>query len=255
MNENRDGFDVRTLAATFHHGTTLPLHAHPWGQLIFAASGVMQVAAAEASWLVPTTRAIWMPAGTAHGIHMQGEVAMRTLYLDARRAATLPEIPRIIEVPPLLRELILHILAIGMLDPHQPAHDRLGGLLLDLLQAARTEDLMLPLPTDPRALRLARRWLSTPDEGSELARLADEAGASLRTLQRLFPAQTGLTLEGWRQKARLIHAVARLSTGASVAAAALDSGYASPSSLSAAFMRQFGQSPGHYRARMLRSHR
>ena len=255
MNENRDGFDVRTLAATFHHGTALPAHAHPWGQLIFAASGVMQVATAEASWLVPTTRAIWMPAGIVHGIQMQGEVAMRTLYLDAQRAAALAEIPRVIEVVPLLRELILHILAIGMLDPRQPVHDRLTGLLLDLLQAARTEDLVLPLPTDPRALRLARHWLSAPEDGRGLTQLADEAGASLRTLQRLFFRQTGLTLEGWRQKARLIHAVASLSTGASVAAAALDSGYASPSSLSAAFLRQFGLPPGHYRARMLRSHR
>ncbi|WP_109126400.1 helix-turn-helix transcriptional regulator [Dyella sp. C11] len=252
MNDNRDGFDVRTLAATFHAGTVLPVHAHPWGQLIFASSGVMQVMTDQASWLVPCTRAIWMPAGIGHGIRVQGELALRTLYLDGKRAAPLPDAPRVIEVTPLLRELILHILTIGMLDSRQPSHERLAGLLLDLLMAAHPEDLMLPLPADPRARRLADRWLRAPDDGRDLAQLAAEAGASLRTLQRLFPDQTGLTLEAWRQKARLIHAVTLLSTGASVAAAALDCGYLSPAAFSAAFSRQFGVSPGRYGARTRR---
>ena len=39
--------------------------------------------------------------------------------------------------------------------------------------------------------------------------MARRAGASLRTLQRLFPAETGLTLEAWRQKARLIWSITR----------------------------------------------
>jgi AraC-like DNA-binding protein len=252
LNENRDGYDVRTLAATFHAGTVLPTHEHPWGQLVFAASGVMRVITDTAAWLVPPTRAIWLPAGISHGIRMQGEVAMRTLYIDGHRAEPLPRLPRVVEVAPLLRELILHVLRIGMLTPDHATHDRLAGLLIDLLLDARDEDLRLPLPGDARALQLAHRLLRAPDDPRDLSQLADDAGASLRTLQRLFPEQTGLTLENWRQKARLIHAASLLATGASVGNTALDCGYQSTAAFSAAFAKHFGVSPGKYGSRTAR---
>lgn len=242
-----DGFDIRSLAATYHARTTLAAHRHRWGQLVFAASGVMRVATEDAVWLIPPTRAIWLPAGIRHAITMQGEVAMRTLYLAAPRSAPLPDAPHVLEVAPLLRELILHILSIGMLSPERPEHDRLAGLLIDLLLAARHEDLMLPLPRDARALRLTERWQQNPADRGDLAGLALEVGASLRTLQRLFPHETGLTLEAWRQKARLIHAIGCLAGGASVTAAALDCGYESLAAFSSAFRRHFNTSPGRYR--------
>ncbi|WP_400771042.1 helix-turn-helix domain-containing protein [Methylosinus sporium] len=147
-----------------------------------------------------------------------------------------------LEVAPLLRKLILHILTIGMLAPEHPEHHRIAGLLIDLMLAARHEDLMLPLPRDARAMRLAERWRQIPGDSQDLAALAMEVGASLRTL-RLFPNATGLTIEEWRQKARTIHAIGRLAAGVSVTDTALHCGYQSP----AAFTRQFGVSPGRYR--------
>lgn len=244
---DRDGLDVRSLAAAFRAGTQLAPHHHAWGQLIFAASGVMQVHTATATWLTPSTRAIWLPAGMSHAIDVRSDIAMRTLYLHASRASRLGTEPRVVAVSPLLRELILHILAIGMLRPAQPAHDRLAGLLLDLLVDARDEDLMLPLPRDARALRLARHVLKAPDDRRELATIAADVGASLRTLQRLFPQQTGLTMENWRQKARLVHAVACLAEGESIASTALACGYQSSAAFSAAFAQQFGLAPSVYR--------
>ena len=247
MSASGDGFDIRTLAATYHPGTTLATHRHRWGQLVFAAAGVMHVNTGDAVWLIPPTRAIWLPAGVAHAITMQGDVMMRTLYIDAPRAGALPATPHVLEIAPLLRELILHIVAIGMLTPALPAHDRMAGMLVDLVLSARHEDLSLPLPRDGRARRLAEHWQRTPGERRDLAALALAFGASLRTLQRVFPAETGLTLEAWRQKSRLIHGVGLLVAGASVTGAALDCGYDSPAAFSFAFTRHFRVSPGRYR--------
>ena len=241
-----DGFDVRSLAVTFHHGATLARHAHPWGQLVFATSGAMHVATDATAWLVPATKAIWLPAGLAHRIAIRGEVAMRTLYVAPTRSGALLAEPAALEVVPLLRELILHILGVGMLSPERPEHARLAGLLVDLLVQARPQDLFLPLPRDARALALATRLQERPDDGRDLALVAGEVGASLRTLQRLFPRETGLTVEAWRQKARLIHGVACLSSGASVTTAALECGYASVGAFITAFRRQFGVTPGRY---------
>jgi AraC-like DNA-binding protein len=241
-----DGFDVRSLAMTLRTGAVLETHRHPWGQLVFAVSGVMRVETAGGAWLAPATKAIWLPAGAPHRIAIQGETAMRTLYIASARAEPLPCAPTVLAVAPLLRELILHVVGVGMLDPARPEHDRLAGVLVDLIGEARPEDLFLPMPADPRAGALARRLQDAPEAAESLKAMAAQAGASLRTLQRAFPRETGLTLEAWRQKARLIHAVAALSSGASVTAAALDCGYQSVGAFIAAFQRQFGVTPGRY---------
>jgi AraC-like DNA-binding protein/quercetin dioxygenase-like cupin family protein len=244
-----EGYPVRGLAQTFRDGHRLDRHTHSWAQLVYAASGVMRVATPGAAWLTPPTRAIWVPGGTPHEIEMRGVVAMRTLYLapsgDRRELATC----RAIEVAPLLRELILHIVRIGMLDADDPAHGRLEHLLVDLLAAAETAPLELPLPADPRAMGFADRLLAEPGAVVSLAEMARGSGASLRTLQRLFQAQTGLSLEAWRGRARMQQAVVALSAGAPVTEAALDAGYQSASAFIAAFKRAFGVTPARYRTR------
>ncbi len=246
MNAVGDGFDVRSLAVTFQPGAALSRHDHPWGQMVFARRGVMRVVTERTAWLVPATRAIWLPPGLPHEISMHGEVAMRTLYIAPTRAGGLPDSPVALEVGPLLRELVLHILRIGMLTPARPDHDRLAGLLVDLLRAAPPQDLFLPLPQDARARALAAKLQASPEDRRDLAVFAVEVGGSLRTFQRIFPRETGLTLEAWRQKVRLIHAVAALSAGASVTTTALDCGYQNIGAFISAFKRQFGVTPGRF---------
>jgi AraC-like DNA-binding protein len=176
---------------------------------------------------------------------------MRTLYLapashDARLASC-----RAIEVAPLLRELILHIVRLGMLRADDPAHTRLEEVLVDLLAEAEAAPLELPLPTDPRATGFAERLLAEPGASASLAQLARGSGASLRTLQRLFLAETGLSLEAWRARVRMQQAVVSLSAGAPVTEAALNSGYQSASAFIAAFKRTFGVTPARYGVRSL----
>jgi AraC-like DNA-binding protein len=243
-----DGFPVRGLALTYRDGHRLGRHTHPWAQLVYAASGTMQVSTPDAAWLVPPTRAIWLPGGTPHEILMRGSVAMRTLYLAPDGPQPAMSICRAIEVAPLLRELILHIVGIGMLDVDNPGHARLEGLLVELLAAGETAPLQLPLPSDPRARAFAERMLATPGAETAFVDLARSAGASLRTLQRLFLAQTGLSLETWRGRARMQQAVVSLSNGAPVTLAALDAGYQSPSAFIVAFRRTFGVTPARWRA-------
>ena len=123
-------------------------------------------------------------------------------------------------------------------------------LLVDLLAAAETAPLELPLPSDARAVSFARRLMAEPGATASLADLARGSGALLRkTLQRLFQAQTGLSLEAWRARVRMQQAVVALSAGAPVTEAALDAGYQSASAFIAAFKRAFGVTPARYRAR------
>ena len=250
--DTHERWHVRSLAATYRASHRLHTHRHGWAQLVYARTGVMHVTVEDRVWLVPPTRAAWIPAGLPHAIEFRGEVAMRTLYLAPARAADVQEIGGgargvgTLEVSPLLSALILHVLAIGMLDPAQPRHDRLAGLLVDLLSDAPTLDLALPLPTDARARRFTDALRAAPASQHDLEALAARCGASLRTIQRHVQLQTGMPLDAWRKKARLTHSIALLAAGATVAAAAQASGYESPSAFAAAFRRQFGLPPGRF---------
>jgi mannose-6-phosphate isomerase-like protein (cupin superfamily) len=56
-----------------------------------AVSGVMTVIADHDTWVVPSNRALWIPAVTEHAIRMSGPVSMRAIYLDREVAAAVAE--------------------------------------------------------------------------------------------------------------------------------------------------------------------
>lgn len=241
------GLLVRSLACTYFDGYHIPPHRHGWAQLIFAVSGVMRVATADRLWIVPPARAVWAPAGAEHEIFAKGDFAMRTLYFSPALSAVMPQHVYALDVSALLRELILHVVGIGMLDADDPGHVRLTGVVQDQLAAAAALPLSLPLPADPRAARLAERLRDDPSCTAELPSLARDAGASTRTMQRLFLAGTGLRFTEWRQRLRLLHGASLLGAGTSVTEAGLDAGYAGTSAFIAAFRRQFGVTPARLR--------
>jgi len=243
-----DGFCVRSLAVTYREGHTSS-HTHPWAQLIYAKTGLMCVEAGGSAWFVPPTKAVWIPSRTPHRITFSGEVALRTLYVPESCASAIDRTVQTLEVAPLLSHLIVHIQSIGMLDPRIPEHEHLAAVLVDLVCAAPGLDLVLPHPEDPRALGLARHLRANPADRTDLRTLAGRYGASLRTMQRRFSDETGLALDTWRQKARLVHAVAALTGGATVSSTAVASGYESASAFIAAFKKHFGMTPGRLGAR------
>ena len=69
---------------------------------------------------------------------------------------------------------------------------------------------------------------------------------SERTLARVFPEQTGMTLARWRQQLRLLRALERLALGEAVTAVAIDLGYGSVSAFVRMFRDSFGVTPGRY---------
>jgi AraC-like DNA-binding protein len=234
---------VAAMAKSFAAGDHTALHRHGRGQLLHAVTGIMRVETAEAAWLVPPARALWMPPHMAHRVTMRSRVEMRTLYIDALAARTLPASPTLIEVSGLLRELILAALE----EPAAYEEAERGGLVarLILIELARIKDrpLDLPMPRDPRALRVARALLDRPDLPLDLDQWSERAAASRRTLARLFRQETGLSFAEWRARLRAIEGLARLSAGASVSASAAAVGYGSPSAFSAMVRRNLGDTP------------
>ncbi len=237
---------VAAMAKDFPDGYHNPRHSHERAQLVFAAHGAMLVSTSAGSWAVPPQRAVWMPAGVTHEIRMVGAVAMRTLYIRQDAAARLPAGVRVLAVSPLLRELILRACALPIAYDEDGPAGRIMAMILDEIAALPTVALDLPLPRDARLGRICRALSAELGATRTLSDWGRDAGASPRTLARLFVKETGLTFAAWRQQARLLAATAMLAAGEPITRIALELGYESPSAFTAMFKRALGAPPSHY---------
>ena len=236
---------VTTLTRDYSAGHGIPLHFHDRDQLVYASRGVMTVRTREGTWVVPPSRAVWIPTGVSHAITMSGSVAMRTLYLKPRLAA-LPRECRVVNISPLLKELILYACAVGTLKQTVQWQAHLIEVILHQLKAVQMIPLQLPHLSDPRTRRIAQILTSDPADHRTLAQLCVVSGASKRSIERLFQQEVGMTFGKWRQQLRLMEAMRLLAGGAKITQAALESGYSTPSAFISMFRKALGTTPSSY---------
>lgn len=249
-------FLIRTMAAELADGDTIAPHAHGWGQLIYAASGVVTVWTEHGSWIVPPHWAVWAPPGVRHGLRFTGVASLRTLYVRPGVASPSSR-SAIVPVSPLLRELILRAVQLGMLDAREHTHRSIVDLIVQECSTSAAPPLDLPLPRHQRLREIAEHLSQRPRDRTGHAALARRFGLSVRTLERGFTSETGLSLGQWRRQARFMHALRQLGAGESVKRAAAEAGYRTPSAFIAAFRASLNTTPGRYfrRGREEHSHR
>lgn len=237
---------VAAMPKDFATGHRIPPHTHPRAQLIFAESGVMEITAGSGTWVVPSGRAVWVPAGVTHTVYMIGRVAMRTLYIDPTADTGLPARCQVVEVSALLRALILAAMA----TPVEYDVDGRDGLIMRLilheLHTVELVPLHAPMPRDTRLRTICQAIVDDPGRADTLEQWGTAVGATARTLANRFRAETGLTFGRWRQQARLVEAVRRLAAGQAVGVVAQDLNYRSESAFIAMFRRALGTTPARY---------
>ncbi|QDY41865.1 AraC family transcriptional regulator [Candidatus Pantoea soli] len=235
-----------SYAHDYPHGATEPWHHHDCAQLIHTLSGVVKVETPHGSWVVPPSRGVWLPAGTRHALQIVGAVAARTLFVHPLARADLPAACQVVQISPLLRELIVSALALPEQYAPGSRAERIYELILDEIRVMDVLPFGLPLPQSERLLALCQRIQQAPGEAWTLERAADELCVAGRTLARHFSRETGLQFSDWLRRARLSIALTRLAQGDSVLRVALDLGYDSPSAFSAMFRRVLGVTPANY---------
>ena len=234
----------RAVVATgtdYSYGYLLPRHIHRRAQLLYGATGVMQVSTREGNWVVPPQRAVWIPAGVAHEVLMLG-VSTRSLYVEPAAVDLGPRC-QVLGVSPLMRNLLLEAVEMPLEYDERGRDGVLIELLLHELRSCARLPLHIPLPVEPRLLALCQGFLQHADAHQPLQQWADALHVSLRSFNRLFRLQTGLSFSQWRQRACVVLALARLAQGSPVTRIALDFGYDSPAAFSTMFRRVLGQAP------------
>jgi len=233
-------------AHDYRHGDVEPQHHHNCAQLVHTLTGVVRVETVLGHWIVPPGRGVWLPAGVKHALQMTGEVAARTLFVDPLARADLPASCQVVQISPLLRELIVS--ALDLPEAYRPASraERIYELILDEIRVMTELPFSLPEPQSEALLGLCRALRAAPGESWTLENSARRVTVSRRTLARRFYQETGLQFSDWVRRARLMEALTRLARGDSVLAVSLELGYESQSAFSAMFRRILGVAPSDY---------
>jgi AraC-like DNA-binding protein len=240
---------IRSFGVTFRDGSgplVHPLGMPGWHQLIYATRGVITVHTQQGVWVVPPHRALWIPEGSEHRLEFSGVVALRMLYLRTGRGGA-PRDCSVVNITPLMRELIVRTNLIGALDAANPAQRRLIGVIQDELKLLDSVPLQLPWPQDRRGRQFAGLiTAAAAGNGVPLPKAVRRCGASRRTLERIFQQETGMALGQWLRREKLLRGLRLLAAGESVDSVALELGYNGASAFIAMFRRELGQTPKRY---------
>lgn len=240
---------VLTHGRSMQAETNIMHHTHPRGQLLWAEKGILRVSGENAVWVVPSSHAMWIPSGSPHQVSSETDSIIRNLYIDPSYAVRTDEKSIVmVTMSTLLQEVILRLT-----DKSHPMKDthtkRLGLVAIDELETLKPFDNFIQSGNDPRLQRLISYVVQHPNQNDPLPTLSKLAGASVRTIERLFKTETGMTFRQWRSRFKLMNSLIPLSQGESSTFVAHELGYQSVSSFISAFKNQFGCTPQEYSSR------
>lgn len=222
-----------------------PIHSHDEAQLTFAAAGMVQVHTGEGRWLVPSQLGVWIPAGVAHRVEVLADAELWMVHwqpavAQAWAPPTRLDRPFALRVTALMRALLDAAFATAMTAEKTELVVR---LMLHELTATAHAPTFLPLPTSAVGRRVADVAAGDLRNQLSIDEIASRAATSVRTVSRVFLAETGLTFKLWRQRARIVQAMDRLGRGKAIAQVSSELGFASAASFACAFRQVTSMTP------------
>ncbi len=226
---------------------TYPRHSHAWGEFVYAYSGVMEIELEDHHYLAPPQYGIWLPPNVEHVGFNHQEACHCSLYLSPELCGALPARHCALSLSPLVLALLDDLRQDPPGLPQSPEQQRLLQVLVDKLGQASCAGSYLPSSDDPLLGPVLRRLKANPGDPRSLAELAHAANTSERTLVRRSQKELGMSLLEWRQRLKVVQALALLERGQTVETIGLDLGYSSASAFIGMFRRMMGTTPDEYR--------
>ena len=237
---------LRAHVEGYPQGGRIPRHAHDWDQLALISESAAIVETDAVYVVHPLLKGMWLPAGIEHSIYSPRRFYLHALYFEAGTLRTDSE-PQVLGLDALARELILLLCATPRASQRDARHAHALALLEELLPKAKPESFSLPRPRHERARLLADYFTAHPNDGRSVEIIASAiGGASLRTFERFFVEETGLSLAAWRRHSRLLTSLSLIAEGRSIGEVAQAVSYDSAAAFSTAFKQCFGTSPSSY---------
>lgn len=238
----------------FAAGTLFPPQRAPWGKLLFPVSGVADFTIAGKRYVSPPAYAIWIPPEVPHDSRTPHATRYVSVYIRRDRCHGLPDAPSTLSLSPLIRAIVADFAMRDVTRPTTAEDHRLSGVLLDQLRLAPRHETYLPSSDDPLLRPVLSALQDAPGDRRSLAEWARTVNTTERTLSRRCQASLGLSFHEWRQRLKLVTALALLEAGQPVKAVAHQLGYGSTSAFIAMFRHLTGRSPARLSAAAARNH-
>ena len=218
--------------------------------MVFSSQGVVRVHTGNATFTVPPGRAVWIPPETAHTATVLDNAQLHCLFLciDGEQAHWGLNEGRwagcqVIEVRALLHALVMSLAEDDQDRFTSNRYKYLVELALLEIQRSPVLPLRVALPSERRLRALCANFMESPRLDRPLPELAQNVGASVSTISRLFQTEMGCSFAEWRKQVLLAQAFTLASKGQSVSQIAFELGYGSLSAFSFMVTQRMGTAP------------
>lgn len=207
------------------------LHYHERGQLVYVESGFQYITIEEKIYLLPQNHAIWIPSRAFHKTNSHSEkIKLMIMFADLHKKDPFYQEVNVFSVPPVLKEMIKYAERWSKLTVKNNDETVFLKALFNELPHFVEHSLKLHicLPKDRRLNKVIAHLHDYYRNDIKIEDLADRAHLSLRTLERIFKKETGLTLTKYQQILRIIKSLELLSSGnLTISETAFEVGYKS----------------------------
>ena len=186
------------------------LHSHNRHQLTYVSEGYQYFHIGQRIYLVPQHHAIWIPSKVSHRITSNAEtVDLLLLLFQEVPAEEFYNEVHIFPVPDVLKEMLLYARKWNRQTTATQAQASFLSALLYNLPAMCNESngLQIPVPHDIRLLPIVEYLNKHYAYAMDLPLLAEKTALSVRTLQRIFKQETGITIQKYAQLIRILKSI------------------------------------------------
>ncbi len=226
------------LVRNFSRGLVIEDHMHPFGQLLYANSGIVSVITRHGHFIIPPDRAMWLPPYCAHEVRMLTDTNITSLLLQSDDELAMLDC-RVIEMPALMRALLVETLGFNQAQRNIKREQAILQLLRGEIAAAQRVSCTVPMPSGDKLTLLCKEIMHDLSQTLSLAQLAEKAASTPRTIARQFQNELGMSYRNWLETVRFNYACAQLERGTAAKIVAADLGY-TPSAFSN-MMKRFQQ--------------
>lgn len=190
-------------------------HVHNRAQLTFVEDGYQYFHINQKIYLVPQYHVIWVPSGKAHKITSEAQTVNLMVFLfKSVFEEDFYQNVHVFAVPPVLKEMLLYASKWNQsLDENEEQDIFFKAILKSLPNFCKeSSGLEIPIPKDIRLIPVCNDINSNFRYNLDIDSLAAKAQMSVRSLQRNFKNETGITLQKYLQLTRILKSIELIDT-------------------------------------------
>lgn len=226
-------------------------HVHNRAQLTFVEDGYQYFHIDQKIYLVPQHHVIWIPSKKAHKITSEATTVNLMVFLfKSVFEEDFYQNVHVFAVPAVLKEMLLYASKWNQsLDENEEQDIFFKAILKSLPNFCKESNgLEIPIPKDSRLIPVCNDINVNFKYNLDIDALADKAQMSVRSLQRIFKNETGITLQKYLQLTRILKSIELIDTKQyTLSEVAYKVGYQSLSAFTSSYFAVMKAKPKMYR--------